>query len=224
MEIKSYEEVIGSFSDLIGVPKSLKSSVVASLQDNVNFDTIRHLIFGNNEGTPRDGGYGHGGCNSDAFAVFGFLAFLLAAANLFMQNQAGGRRKRSVDPSSNPFHSENTMMCSAPRSTSEWNQEVVLASYSLFRGFLNALDAENSTCSQFIICEASKEAAKLGWIGKSLAKVGSANAHSWLTNINQELHNGTEAAGITGSEQEDCQIIFPCNQSFTNYRKPKLFG
>ena len=64
------------------------------------------------------------------------------------------------------------MMCSAPRSTSEWNQEVVLASYSLFRGFLNALNAENSTCSQFIICEASKEAAKLGWIGKSLAKVG----------------------------------------------------
>ena len=50
MEIKSYEEVIGSFSDLIGVPKSLKSSVVASLQDNVNFDSIRHLIFGNNEG------------------------------------------------------------------------------------------------------------------------------------------------------------------------------
>ena len=46
--------------------------------------------------TPRDGGYGHGGgCNSDAFAVFGFLAFLLAAANLFMM-PAGGRRKRSV--------------------------------------------------------------------------------------------------------------------------------
>ena len=47
----------------------------------------------------------------------------------------------------------------------------------------------------------------------------SANAHSWLTNIKQELHNGTEAAGITGSEQEDCQIIFPCNQKFTNYRQ-----
>ena len=50
MEIKSYEQAIDSFSDLIGVPKSLKSSVVASVQDNVNFDTIRHLLFGNNEG------------------------------------------------------------------------------------------------------------------------------------------------------------------------------
>ena len=44
--------------------------------------------------TPRDGGYGHGGgCNSDAFAVFGFLAFLLAAANLFMSSR---RKKRST--------------------------------------------------------------------------------------------------------------------------------
>ena len=50
MELKSYEQVIGTFSDLIGVPKSLKSTVVASIQDNVNFDTIRHLLFGNNEG------------------------------------------------------------------------------------------------------------------------------------------------------------------------------
>ena len=41
--------------------------------------------------TPRDGGYG--GCNSDAFSVFGFLAFLLAAANLFMSSR---RRKRSM--------------------------------------------------------------------------------------------------------------------------------
>ena len=50
MEMNSYEQVIGTFSDLIGVPKILKSSVVASLQDNVNFDTIKNLLFGNNEG------------------------------------------------------------------------------------------------------------------------------------------------------------------------------
>ena len=63
------------------------------------------------------------------------------------------------------------MICSTP-STSEWNQEVVFASYSLFRGFLNAMDAEDSMCSRFVICEAAKEASKLGWIGTSLAKVG----------------------------------------------------
>ena len=36
--------------------------------------------------TPRDG------CNNDSFAVFGFLAFLLAGANLLLS----GRRKRSM--------------------------------------------------------------------------------------------------------------------------------
>ena len=60
------------------------------------------------------------------------------------------------------------MICTTP-STSEWNQEVVFASYSLFRGFLNAMDAEDSMCSRFFICEATKETSKLGWIGTSLA-------------------------------------------------------
>ena len=112
--------MLDTFSDLIGVPQSLKSTLVASVRDNSNFESIKNLIFDNPEGyvkeifinlpsvvldyyislqiysSPRDGGYGHGGCNSDAFAVFGFLAFLLAAANLFMQNNAGGGRKRRL--------------------------------------------------------------------------------------------------------------------------------
>ena len=64
------------------------------------------------------------------------------------------------------------MMCSNQATSSQWNQEAILASYSIFRGFLNAMDAEDSTCSQYFICEGSQEAAKLGWIGRSLAKVG----------------------------------------------------
>ena len=112
--------MVDNFSELIGVPQSLKSTLVASVRDNSNFESIKNLIFDNPEGyvkeifinlpivvldycislqifsSPRDGGYGHGGCNSDAFAVFGFLAFLLAAANLFMQNNAGGGRKRRL--------------------------------------------------------------------------------------------------------------------------------
>ena len=63
------------------------------------------------------------------------------------------------------------MTCNSQQSGAQWNQEGVLASYSLFRGFLNAMDAEDSICSQFFICEGSHEAAKLGWIGTSLAKV-----------------------------------------------------
>ena len=69
----------------------------------------------------------------------------------------------------NSTYSEN-MMCNS-ESSAQWNQEGVLASYSLFRGFLNAVDAEDSTCSQFFICEGSYEAAKFGWTGTSLAKV-----------------------------------------------------
>ena len=74
------------------------------------------------------------------------------------------------DPS-NSTYPENVMMCNSQQSGAQWNQEGVLASYSLFRGFLNAMDAEDSICSQFFICEGSHEAAKLGWIGTSLAKV-----------------------------------------------------
>ena len=74
------------------------------------------------------------------------------------------------DPS-NSTYPENVMMCNSQQSGAHWNQEGVLASYSLFRGFLNAMDAEDSICSQFFICEGSHEAAKLGWIGTSLAKV-----------------------------------------------------
>ena len=47
----------------------------------------------------------------------------------------------------------------------------ILASYSMFRGFLNAMDAQDPTCSRFFMCEASKEASKLGPVGKILAKV-----------------------------------------------------
>ena len=50
MEITSFEKIIDNFSDLIGVPTSLKSTLVASVQDNINFETIRDLVFGNNEG------------------------------------------------------------------------------------------------------------------------------------------------------------------------------
>ena len=42
---------------------------------------------------------GGGGCNNDAFSVFGFLAFLLAAANLFMAEER--RKKRDINPNIN---------------------------------------------------------------------------------------------------------------------------
>ena len=50
MEITSFEQVIDNFSDLIGVPASVKTTLVASVQDSISFETIRDLVFGNNEG------------------------------------------------------------------------------------------------------------------------------------------------------------------------------
>ena len=55
---------------------------------------------------------------------------------------------------------------------SDHGKEAMLASYSLFRGFLNAMDAEDPSCSRLFMCEASQEASRIGVIGKTLAKVG----------------------------------------------------
>jgi hypothetical protein len=55
---------------------------------------------------------------------------------------------------------------------SEHQKEVFLASYSLLRGFLNAMDAQESKCSNLFMCEAAQEAAKIGQIGQIVAKVG----------------------------------------------------
>ena len=40
---------------------------------------------------------GGGGCNNDAFSVFGFLAFLLAAANLFMAEERRKKRDTNIE-------------------------------------------------------------------------------------------------------------------------------
>ena len=66
-------------------------------------------------------------------------------------------------------------------------KEVMLASYSMLRGFLNALDAHDKTCSNFFICQAAQESSKAGQFGQLLAKVASSNAESWLTSIIPEV-------------------------------------
>ena len=107
------------------------------------------------------------GCN-DAFSVFGFLAFLLALLDLIMELNmgdmaAGGgdagfkRRKRSVS-NHHPQMREGT-----------------LAAYSMFRGFLNAMDADSSDCSALFVCEAATQAGMRGSTGLSLAKAARYN-------------------------------------------------
>ena len=92
-----------------------------------SFGNLLHLESGS-EGTARDG------CGNDAFEVFGFLAFGLYLLNLVMNMD--GRKKRSADHCSyhfNPTHDPKLM-------------EGVLAVYSMFQGFLNALHAGEGNC------------------------------------------------------------------------------
>ena len=56
-----------------------------------------------------------------------------------------------------------------------WNsqpgvKEGALAAYSMFRGFLNAMDADSADCSGHFVCEAATQAAKRGAVGYSVAK------------------------------------------------------
>ena len=105
-------------------------------------------------------------------------------------------------------------------------KEVMLASYSMLRGFLNALDAHDKTCSNFFICQAAQESSKAGQFGQLLAKVASSNAESWLTSINATLHMGTMNAGLHGVNEiiteQGCELNFPCKNIQKTFKTPKL--
>merc|ERR1712008_418608 len=103
-------------------------------------------------------------------------------------------------------------------------KEAMFASYSMLRGFMNALDAKDQICSNFFICQAAQESRKIGEVGKNLAKVASSNAESWLTNINSTLHMGTKIAGLHGANEIEniCEFEFPCRNFQKTSRRPKL--
>ena len=50
-------------------------------------------------------------------------------------------------------------------------RNATLAVYSMFRGFLNVMDAESPECSNRFICESAFEASKHGQIGNMVAKI-----------------------------------------------------
>ena len=118
-----------ALSEQIGLPESLQSNLALAIEDNPWNLGLFKLLVQNPNGSPRDSGYGHhgGGC-SDGFSIFGFLAFLLAAANLFMMDE---RKKRDI----------NTKSCGIINEDNK--KEVAFASYSMLRGFLNAVDAHD---------------------------------------------------------------------------------
>ncbi|KAK3880915.1 hypothetical protein Pcinc_014624 [Petrolisthes cinctipes] len=146
----------------------------------------------------------YGGC-TDSFSVFGFLAFLLALLDLILELQAMNttRRRREAhhntlyyDPDeynqqdNTTTHPEDTIMPSAPLCQDDGEmREAASASYSLLRGYLNALATEQSGCAARFMCEAAEEAAAAGSLGRVVAKVASMNAESWLMKVNSTLYS-----------------------------------
>ena len=92
-----------------------------------SFQTFLSSLTNEDSSTARDGGYG---CD-DPFAIFGFLAFLLALLQLLVDSEGGEERKK-----------RSTYQCSHEQvlKNSPELKEGVLGAYIMFQGFLNAVD------------------------------------------------------------------------------------
>ncbi|XP_063866318.1 uncharacterized protein LOC135103678 isoform X2 [Scylla paramamosain] len=108
----------------------------------------------------------YGSC-TDSFSIFGFLAFLLALLDLVMElqnmNETGRRRREATDEAENEV---TDLTCQDLEM-----QEAASASYSLLRGFLNALAAQDQECANKFVCEGAEEAAAAGPLGEVVSRV-----------------------------------------------------
>ena len=87
------------------------------------------------------------GCN-DNFAIFAFLAFLLTVLDLIMEMNGMRRRRRDTDRTQ-ILHDET-------------DKNATVATYTLFRGFLNAVAADNDQCQMLFLCESGLETVPYG--------------------------------------------------------------
>ncbi|XP_063866316.1 uncharacterized protein LOC135103678 isoform X1 [Scylla paramamosain] len=145
----------------------------------------------------------YGSC-TDSFSIFGFLAFLLALLDLVMElqnmNETGRRRREATDEAENEV---TDLTCQDLEM-----QEAASASYSLLRGFLNALAAQDQECANKFVCEGAEEAAAAGPLGEVVSRVASQNAASWLLKVNSTLFADAEEAGQAGARKEGCALRF----------------
>jgi len=138
-------------------------------------------------------------CGNDGLEVFGFLAFGLYLLNLVM-NMKRRKRRAGAEQCGDEFvpDMEPDLV------------EGVLAFYTMFQGFLTAFyDEEESSCRSLAVCEAAKDATKLGNVGKTVAKAASSNAAVWI-NSKYGIEGIIAEAGELGSEGQDCDKLFTC--------------
>ena len=65
-------------------------------------------------------------------------------------------------------------------------REGTLAAYIIFQGFLNAIESDitpGGSCSNWAMCEAGREAVKLGSVGRVVATVAGHNAGKYLQKL-----------------------------------------
>ena len=164
--------------------------------------TLKNVVFQVDEevsGTPRSG------CN-DAFSVFAFLAFLLALLQL-IQDNGGGRKKRSEE-------------CHHMAQPEKRVREGMLAAHIMFQGFLNSVGSQNKhddRCANWAMCEAGREARKVGRVGEVVAIVARHNAEKYLSKM-----KNVRWKQVVENEDIECEKLFKCSHKPPHYRFPGI--
>ena len=118
------------------------------------------------------------GC-TDAFSVFGFLAFVLALLNLLMTGNDGGdgsrrrkRRETTADHFSRHFKEDlpANVFPGKSRPDPEMLRSGLLSGHQLLQGFLRALDCPDQSCSRRTLCQAATQTADLGLVGQAFVR------------------------------------------------------
>ena len=198
-----YQDTIPSFlSDNLGLPAFLHPQL-SSLLHREEHSTGRQASAG---------------C-SDIYSVFAFLAFLFALLD-FLLNMMEKRKRRAA---------ENEEECSfmLQHSSDMDMRESTLAVYAMMRGLLNSLDTvdeEGGHCTSWSVCEAAREAGRLGRYGVVIAVLGSSKAGWVVERMGRGSWEGVRRAGIVGVRGGDCDQTFPCHDRSQHYRPPGVQG
>ena len=75
---------------------------------------------------------------------------------------------------------------------------------------MNSSSSSDPTCRHLAMCEAARDASKLGKVGKTIARAAGSNAAGWLGPKYGDFEEEIEKAGHLGSDGEDCDKIYLC--------------
>ena len=79
-------------------------------------------------------------------------------------------------------------------------------------------------CQLFSVCEAAREATRLGKVGEIIARVGTSNASGWLGKQSRKMRRKVMVAGREGGTGGDCEALYPCLALPLHYKQPGIEG